>query len=159
MKRNTCGNNASPLQGVTVSANERPDASHRANFRGAFGTDDIPVAHSERPMLPLDRPVISNKIMGCTIPLVLAVVLATACSVRVEHAAESHSHSSQDSINLNTASVDELDRLPNIGRKTAESIIAFREENGPFRRTEHLMLIRGISETRFIEIRDRIRTR
>lgn len=61
-------------------------------------------------------------------------------------------------VNINTASVDEIEKLPHIGRKTAEAIIAFRLENGPFRRPENLLLIRGISEKRFIEIRQFLRT-
>lgn len=59
---------------------------------------------------------------------------------------------------MNTASVDELEKLPYIGRKTAEAIVQFRTENGPFRRPEHLMQVRGISETRFIELRPILRT-
>ncbi len=90
--------------------------------------------------------------------LILAFA-AIACSTRVEYSHGADQTSLHNSINLNTASIEELDRLPNIGRKTAESIVAFRDEHGPFRRPEQLMLIRGVSETRFIEIRDLIRTR
>ena len=61
-------------------------------------------------------------------------------------------------ININTATVDELEKLPHIGRKTAEAIIQFRTENGPFRRVEHLHLVRGVSEKRFSEIRSMVRT-
>ena len=63
-----------------------------------------------------------------------------------------------DAININTASVDELEKLPHIGRKTAEAIVAFRDENGPFRRPENLLLIHGVSENRFADIRHFIRT-
>lgn len=154
MKRNTCGNDAPPLQGVTIFSNRRPDASHRANFPGAFGPYDIPAAHSEGPMqLP-------SQTKGRIIPLLLAVVLASTCSTHVEYTSSvSGPIMAADAININTAAIEELDRLPNIGRKTAEAIVAFREENGPFRRHEQLMLIRGVSETRFIEIRDLIQTR
>ena len=57
-----------------------------------------------------------------------------------------------NAININTATAEELDQLPHVGRKTAEKIIQFREENGPFRRVEHVMQIRGISEKRFLEL-------
>lgn len=59
-------------------------------------------------------------------------------------------------ININTATADELESLPKIGPKTALAIIEFREKNGPFRRIEHLMLVDGISETRFRVLRGRI---
>ena len=52
---------------------------------------------------------------------------------------------------------DKLAGLPHVGRKTAESIVAFREQNGPFRRVEHLMLVRGISEAHFADLRSMVR--
>jgi competence protein ComEA len=55
-------------------------------------------------------------------------------------------------INLNTASIDELETLPGIGRVIAERIVAYRTQFGPFRRPEHLMMVRGISDRKFREI-------
>ena len=83
----------------------------------------------------------------------------TGCSERQVYRTSANANPiSPDSINMNTASVDELEKLPYIGRKTAEAIVQFRTENGPFRRPEHLMQVRGISETRFIELRPILRT-
>ena len=56
-------------------------------------------------------------------------------------------------ININIASPAELERLPGVGKVTAAHIIAYRERYGRFRRAEHLMMIRGISERRFRELR------
>ena len=86
---------------------------------------------------------------------VICIVLFVGCTVRQVYQLPTTSIQSAPNainININTASVDELEKLPYIGRKTAEKIIQFREENGPFRRVEHLMQIRGISEKRFLEI-------
>jgi competence protein ComEA len=52
-------------------------------------------------------------------------------------------------VNINTARVEELDRLPGIGKVMAERIIEHRTEHGPFRRIEHIMMVRGISERKF----------
>jgi competence ComEA-like helix-hairpin-helix protein len=52
-------------------------------------------------------------------------------------------------VNINTASSEELEKLPGIGRGLAERIIEYRTLYGRFRRTEHLMMVRGISERRF----------
>lgn len=60
-------------------------------------------------------------------------------------------------INLNTASSDELQRIPYIGEKLAAKIVEHREVHGPFRRVEHLMLIQGISDKRFRKIRPLVR--
>lgn len=56
-------------------------------------------------------------------------------------------------INLNHATAAELERLPGIGPVLAERIIAYRKENGHFRRAEHLMMVRGISDRKFRELR------
>lgn len=60
-------------------------------------------------------------------------------------------------ININTASAVELKKLPHIGEKTAQEIIEHREKFGRFRKPEYLMLVRGISEKRFREIRNLIK--
>ncbi|MBK6723357.1 MAG: helix-hairpin-helix domain-containing protein [Acidobacteria bacterium] len=89
--------------------------------------------------------------------LIAAASACSACSERFEYDRVVAIDPSPNSININIASADELEKLPGIGRKTADTIISFRNENGPFRRVEHLMLIRGISEDRFIELRPHIR--
>jgi competence protein ComEA len=52
-------------------------------------------------------------------------------------------------VNINTASPEELERLPGIGKGLAARIVEYRTQYGRFRRTEHLMMVRGISERRF----------
>jgi competence protein ComEA len=47
-------------------------------------------------------------------------------------------------ININTADIDELDELPEVGPATAESIIEYRRINGMFRSVEELEEIPGI---------------
>lgn len=65
---------------------------------------------------------------------------------------------SENAININTASAKELETLPYVGEILAQRIVEFREKNGRFRRPEHLLLVPGISEKRFREIRSLIRT-
>lgn len=66
---------------------------------------------------------------------------------------------SKDAININTASVAELERLPHVGAKTARDIIEYREKYGKFRKPEHLMLVRRISDERFREIQTLIKVK
>jgi competence protein ComEA len=92
--------------------------------------------------------------------LLTTAILLTACSSRQENAgagAKLFSAADTPPININTASAEELERLPHVGRKTADAIVEFRETNGPFRRVEHLMQIRGISEERFRAISHLVR--
>ncbi|MCA1555782.1 MAG: helix-hairpin-helix domain-containing protein [Acidobacteria bacterium] len=56
-------------------------------------------------------------------------------------------------ININTASREELEKLPGIGEGLAVRIIEHRGRYGAFRRAEHLIMVRGISERRFDELR------
>jgi competence ComEA-like helix-hairpin-helix protein len=60
-------------------------------------------------------------------------------------------------ININTASEPELEALPGVGKAIAERIILHREQYGPFRREEHLMMVRGISDRKFRALRPMIR--
>jgi len=59
---------------------------------------------------------------------------------------------SASSININTASTAELEKLPGIGKVLAERIVAHREQHGSFRRPEHLLMVRGISDRKFRQI-------
>lgn len=59
-------------------------------------------------------------------------------------------------VNLNGATFSELNSLPGIGPITAERILEFRLENGPFKRIEELMNVRGIGEKKFLKIRELI---
>jgi len=61
-------------------------------------------------------------------------------------------------LNINTATLLQLDDLPGIGPVLAERIIAFRTENGSFSTIEDLLLVEGIGETKFNEIKDYITT-
>jgi len=47
-------------------------------------------------------------------------------------------------ININTATAEELTQLKGVGEKIAESIVQYREENGPFKNVADLELIKGI---------------
>jgi competence ComEA-like helix-hairpin-helix protein len=57
-------------------------------------------------------------------------------------------------INLNEATTDELERLPGIGKVIAARIVSHRERYGKFRRAEHLIMVRGLSDGRFRKIRE-----
>ncbi len=57
------------------------------------------------------------------------------------------------SINLNTASVQELMRLPGIGETYAKRLIAYRQEHGPFDSVDDLIKIKGIGPKKLEKIR------
>ena len=56
-------------------------------------------------------------------------------------------------INLNTATIQQLDRLPGVGPVLAQRIVEFREKRGGFRTVEELLAVPGISEQRWQALR------
>ncbi len=63
---------------------------------------------------------------------------------------------SDNLININTATKDELDSLPGIGAVTAEAIINYRTNIGVFKKIEDIMNVSGIGESSFEKIKDYI---
>jgi competence ComEA-like helix-hairpin-helix protein len=90
--------------------------------------------------------------------LLAAILSASACATlprRSSSTVQSNlamSQAERGSININTASPQELEQLPGIGRGIAARIVAHREQYGPFRRVEHLMMVRGISDRKFRQL-------
>jgi comEA protein len=77
-----------------------------------------------------------------------------------EVAAAATSKKGQDSaainhfvINVNTASVEELQTIPRVGPVLAQKIIDFRDQNGGFKTVEDLMRVKGIGKATFNKIR------
>lgn len=70
-----------------------------------------------------------------------------------------HSQSSgqEPSINVNTATAEELTTLPGIGQARAKAILSYRTEKGGFRSVEELKSIEGIGDKMFERIKDRVR--
>ena len=56
-------------------------------------------------------------------------------------------------VNINAASADQLEALPGIGASTAARIVEYRQKNGPFRKIEDLMNVRGIGEKSFLRLK------
>ncbi|MCW5955826.1 MAG: helix-hairpin-helix domain-containing protein [Pyrinomonadaceae bacterium] len=92
--------------------------------------------------------------------LALSITLISACGqVRNQppQIPGTNSSSGNSALNINTATIEELQKIPHIGEKLAAKIVNYREANGAFRKVEHLMLIPGISDKRFRTIKPFVR--
>jgi comEA protein len=61
-----------------------------------------------------------------------------------------------DKVNINTASLAELEKLPRIGPQIAQRILDYRKENGNFKKVEDILKVRGIGEKVFEQLKDLI---
>ena len=77
----------------------------------------------------------------------VAAVLVAALSILAFAAAPARAAESK--VNINTASVEQLQLLPRIGPSVAQRIVEHRKSNGQFKTAEDLMLVRGIGEKSF----------
>ncbi|EAX47506.1 competence protein ComEA helix-hairpin-helix repeat protein [Thermosinus carboxydivorans Nor1] len=59
-------------------------------------------------------------------------------------------------VNVNTASANELDKLPGIGPALAQRIIDYRQSIGGFKDLEEVKKVPGIGEAKFNQIKDKI---
>jgi competence protein ComEA len=62
-------------------------------------------------------------------------------------------------VNVNTATLEELDTLPGVGPAIARRILDYRREHGPFQRPEDLLQVSGIGEKKLAAMLDRVRVR
>jgi len=59
-------------------------------------------------------------------------------------------------IDINTASVKELIKIPGIGKVFAKRILAYREKHGPFKQKSDIQNIKGIGTKTYAKIKDLI---
>jgi competence protein ComEA len=82
-----------------------------------------------------------------------ALVAALIIILCAPLAAYGKKHPPASPIDLNSATLEELQQLPGVGPSTAQAIVTFREKSGAFKRVEDLLAVHGISQAKFQSIR------
>ena len=87
----------------------------------------------------------------------LAALLVDGQQINVPEAGTT-SDNNLVAVNINTASLSDLDALPGIGPTTAQAIINYRLQNGPFQFIQEIQNVPGIGSVTFNSIKDYIST-
>ena len=89
--------------------------------------------------------------------ILTAALLALALGVGTAAAQASRPNapaaSAEAPVNLNTATLAQLETLPGVGPAMAQRIVEYRQEHGGFKKIEELMNVRGIGETSFLKLK------
>jgi len=105
------------------------------------------------------KPLLHEKILG--IATLLFIVLTVYFSVfntqKLNIASGSEQRATPYLIDINTATVDELDTLDGIGSKTAVKIVEYREKYGEFKTKDELCNVSGIGHYTLDKIKDYIK--
>jgi competence protein ComEA len=59
-------------------------------------------------------------------------------------------------VNINTATLEELESLPGIGPSLGQRILDYRTQHGPFRSVDELLNVSGIGDKRLADIRPKV---
>jgi len=88
--------------------------------------------------------------------LAIVFVLVVLAPVWAQTTAKTAEPAKAATVNLNTATADQLAELKGVGPKLAETIIKHRETSGPFKTPEDLMNVKGVGQKVFDQNKDRI---
>jgi competence protein ComEA len=86
------------------------------------------------------------------IPLVKAVLAAALLAAATPALAAKKALPAGDRVDLNRATVAELMRLPGVGEKRAQAIVAHRTRQ-PFRRAEDVLQVKGLGKAWFAKVK------
>ncbi|EAU54356.1 ComEA family DNA-binding protein [Mariprofundus ferrooxydans] len=78
--------------------------------------------------------------------IMASICLAIMMGTSAVFAGDSH-------VDVNTATVEQLQTVNGIGKKTAAEIVAYREAHGPFKSVDALVHVKGIGEKKLEQIR------
>ena len=88
-----------------------------------------------------------------TIALLVVGLWSVSASAQSSSRSAAATQAAAAMVNLNTATLAQLETLPGVGKATAERIVEYREKIGGFKKIEDLMNVQGIGEKSFLKIK------
>ena len=92
----------------------------------------------------------TRRISSCTLIAVSFLLMALFV---VQVCADPKRPPPAHSVDLNSATAEQLQQVPGIGPSTAKAIVNFRQKSGPFQKIDDLLAIKGISKGRLEKMR------
>ena len=92
----------------------------------------------------------------CLVAMALAAGAGPAAAAEAEDAGTADGAVARQ-IDINKATAVELTAIPGVGNAIAQRIVEFRDKQGPFRRVEDLLKVKGIGEKSFQKIRSHVK--
>ena len=95
---------------------------------------------------------------GWALGLILGILVVPLLAQAAQQAATAPQASKPAAakVNINSAGLDELQKLPGVGPKVAQRILDYRKQSGDFKKVEDLMKVRGIGEKTFLKMKDQL---
>jgi len=91
-----------------------------------------------------------------TLPPITAPGAAPPLTPSVSTTVVQSPNSTSNKVNINTATAEQLDTLPGVGPSTAKSIITYRTQKGPFKKTSDLLNVPGIGPAKYDAMRGQV---
>ena len=88
-----------------------------------------------------------------TIGALLVVASLAAAPAHAGKAAAATAPDVSGVINVNSATAEQIAFLPRVGIKLAERVVEYRKTNGPFKKVEDLMEVKGVGEKLFVALK------
>ncbi len=123
--------------------------------RGALGGADTASLNLAQPLRDGDQVVVGvvDPKAGVTLRSSVRSGSAVAAASSGTPGTPAGTATATGTVNINTATASELDRLPGVGAATAAAIIAYRDKNGPFRTVDDLGKVSGIGDAKLARIK------
>ena len=95
--------------------------------------------------------------MNLALALLVCLSLAlTPLSALAQKSAASGKAAATDKVNLNSATLEQLQTLPGVGPSVAKRILEHRTKNGKFNKIDEIINVKGIGEKKFQKMKDRL---